>query len=260
MRSHNDAIEGASRRHALPASRAAARPSFTWSSDPKTETHQVSEYETLLLAIAGHDLRQPIQVIQSAHELLGRGIRTKSELRLLRSAELAVGRLIAQLDQLLAALRLRYPEGVRGTPIQLSHVLQKVANENECDALKKGIKFRVVPSQVCIRSDMLLFNALLRNLVRNAVQYTDAGGRILVGCRRAGSTVRIEVHDTGSGISGDDMPRIVDVFACGSDRPSDGHGVGLYIVRQAVEILGHRLEITSAPSQGSRFCIIAESA
>jgi signal transduction histidine kinase len=139
-------------------------------------------------------------------------------------------------------------------------VLQRIANENECDALKKGIKFRVVPSQVCIRSDMLLINALLRNLVRNAVQYTDGGGRILVGCRRAGRTVRIEVHDTGRGISGDDMPRIVDVFACGGDRPSDGHGVGLYIVRQAVEILGHRLEITSAPSQGSRFCIIAESA
>jgi two-component system phosphate regulon sensor histidine kinase PhoR len=234
-----------------------APPSFTWSSDPKAQTHPVSDYETLLLAIAGHDLRQPVQVIQSAHELLGMGARTKSELRLLRTAELATVRLIAQLDQLLAALRLRHPERVKTMPIQLSQLFRNIASENQYEAVRKGVKFRVVSSRICIRSDVLLFSAVLRNLVRNAVQHTNPGGQVLIGCRRAGGVARIEVYNTGSGIADNDMPQIVEMFARGS-QCSDGHGVGLYIVKQAVGILGHRLEVTSMPSRGSRFRIIAE--
>ena len=233
---------------------------FTWSSSPTTESQPVSDYETLLLAIAGHDLRQPLQAIQSAHEMLGLGIRTKSELRLLRSGQRAIERMTTQLDQLLAALRLRDPEGVKPMPLRLMHVLQQVAHENEFETLKKGIKFSVVPSSISIESDRLLFGAILRNLVRNAVKYTDHGGRILVGCRCAGDAVRVEIYDTGIGIFANDMPRIFDLFACSGDQPNDSHGVGLYIVRQAIGILGHRLEITTAPSRGSRFCIVARKA
>jgi|GEM_PF-3514792 len=257
MHSDNDCIEDAARCDALRHARAATRP-FTWSSSPKLETYQISDYGSVLLAIAGHDLRQPLQAIQSTHELLGLGIRTKSELRLLRSGQRAIDRLTAQLDQLLAALRLRDPQGVKLMPLQLMHLLQQVASENEFEALKKGIKLRVVPSRLSIQSDMLLFGAILRNLAHNAVKYTDTGGRILVGCRCTGDSVRIEVYNTGVGISEDEMPRILDLFGCLGT--GEGHGVGLYIVRQAISLLGHRLEITSAPSQGSRFCVVAKRA
>ena len=218
------------------------------------------DYAVLLLALAGHDLRQPLQAIQSTHELLSEGIRTKSELRLLRSGQRAIDRLTAQLDQLLAALRLHDPEGVKRTPLQLMQVLQQVVYENEFDALKKGIKLSVVPSSLSIQSDRLLFSAILRNLVRNAVRYTNPGGRILVGCRYDVDIVRIEIHDTGIGISSDQIPRIFDPFACLGTRSDDSHGVGLYIVREAIGILGHRLEITTAPSRGSRFCVVAKRA
>ena len=171
-----------------------------------------------------------------------------------------IDRLTAQLDQLLAALRLRNSEGVKPTPLHLMHLLQQVAHENEFETLKKGIRLNVVPSSVSIQSDRLLFGAILRNLVRNAVKYTDAGGRILVGCRRAGDTVRIEIYDTGIGISVDEMPRIFDLFSCVGSRSGDSHGVGLHIARQATKILGHRLELTTAPSRGSRFCIVAKRA
>jgi two-component system, OmpR family, phosphate regulon sensor histidine kinase PhoR len=259
MHGNNDRIEDPARRDVLRAPRPSTR-SFTWSSSPNMETQQVSDYGSVLLAIAGHDLRQPLQALRSTHELLGVGIRTKSELRLLRFGQRAIDRLTGQLDQLLAVLRLRDPEGLKLMPMQLMHVLQEVAYENEFEALKKGIRLSVVPSSVSIWSDRLLFGAILRNLVRNAVKYTDPGGRILVGCRCGGDNVRIEVYDTGVGISGDEMPRILDLFAGMGSQSGDGHGVGLYIVRQAVGILGHRLEITSAPSQGSRFCIVAEKA
>lgn len=258
MHRNDDCIErAAASRDAFRAPRPAAQ-SFTWSSSPEIETQQASDYGSVLLAIAGHDLRQPLQTIQSAHELLGIGIRTRSELRLLRSGQRAIDALTAQLDQLLAALRLRDPEGVKPMPLKLMNLLQQVACENEFEALKKGIKLSVIPSSVSILSDRLLFGAILRNLVGNALRYTHPGGRILVGCRRAGDRVRIEVYDTGIGISGDEMPRILDLFAFKGSRSGDGHGVGLYIVRQAVGILGHRLEVTSRQSQGSRFCIVAK--
>ena len=66
-----------------------------------------TEFESVLLAIAGHDLRQPLQVIQGAHDFLGLGVRTASELRLLRAGQSAIDRLKDQLDQLLAAIRFR---------------------------------------------------------------------------------------------------------------------------------------------------------
>ena len=200
MQSNDNCIDDVARR----ASRAGRAAFSTLSLSPTSETQQASDYEALLLAIAGHDLRQPLQAIQSAHELLGLGIRTKSELCLLRSGQHAIDRLTAQLDQLLAALRLRNSQGVKPTPLHLMHLLQQVAQENEFETLKKGIRFNVVPSSVSIRSDRMLFGAILRNLVRNAVKYTDAGGRILVGCRRAG-----DIYDTGIGISVDEMPRIL---------------------------------------------------
>jgi two-component system, OmpR family, phosphate regulon sensor histidine kinase PhoR len=257
MYSSDNCVEGTARGGALETSRPATH-LYSWSSGPTTDTQQVPDYMALLLAIAGHDLRQPLQAIQGAHELLGLGIRTKSELHLLRSGQRAIDKLIAQLDQLLAALRLRDPEGVKPVPLQLMHLLQQVAHENEFEALKKGIKFSVIPSRVFIQSDRLLFGAILGNLVRNAVKYTDPGGRILVGCRSASDTVRIEIYDTGIGISGDEMPRLFDLFSCAAGRSGDGHGVGLYIVRQAIAILGHRLEITSSPLGGSRFCVVAK--
>lgn len=257
MHSNEGFVEVTARRGASQAPPAATQ-FFTWRSNPTMEAHRVSDYAAILLAIAGHDLRQPLQAIQTTHELLGLGVRTKSELRLLRSGQRAIDRMTAQLDQLLAALSLRNPQSVKSRPLQLMPMLQQVAHENEFEALKKGIKLSVIPSGVAIQSDRLLFGAILRNLVRNAVKYTNPGGRILVGCRSAGDTVRIEIYDTGKGISADEMPRIFDLFGCADGRSADGHGVGLYIVRQAMGILGHRLEITTAPSQGSRFCIVAK--
>ena len=259
MHSNDDCIDQTARRETLRAHRAATK-SFAWSLSATLEAQQASDYAALLVAIAGHDLRQPLQAIQCTHELLGLGVRTKSELRLLRSGQRAIDRLTAQLDQLLAALRLRDPQGVQPMPLQLMRVLQQIACENEFEAKKKGIKLSVIPSSLAIQSDRLLFDSILRNLVRNAVKFTDPGGRILVGCRRDGDAVRIEIYDTGIGIPADEMPRIFDLFTCIGSRSGDSHGVGLYIVRQAIGILGHRLEITTAPSHGSRFCVVAKRA
>src|SRR5580692_6603361 len=106
MRNIDGHIGTATRRRAFDAIGATGRP-ITWSMTATAQPQTFSDFESLLLAIAGHDLRQPLQIIQSAHELLGCGVRTKSELRLLERGQIAINRLTEQLDQLIAALRLR---------------------------------------------------------------------------------------------------------------------------------------------------------
>jgi hypothetical protein len=80
-------------------------------------------------------------------------------------------------------------------------------------------------------------------LVSNAIKYTQPGGRVLVGCRHTDQSIRIDVYDTGIGITGDQMPRMFEAFTRLDPARCDGLGIGLFIVRQAIGILGHRVDV-----------------
>jgi signal transduction histidine kinase len=251
MRGHIEAAE----RNESSGTTGAARP-VAWSMTATARPHKVSNFEAVLLAIAGHDLRQPLQVIQGAHELLGLGVRTSSELRYLRSGQNAIDRLKEQLEQILTALRVREcSRRLELRPVRVLQVLRQACRENEQAALSKGIRIHMVSSDVSILSDSLLLGAVLRNLVSNAIKYTQPGGRVLLGCRHSGSSIRIDVYDTGIGISGEQMPKIFEAFTRLDAARCDGLGVGLFIVRQAIGILGHRIDVASTPCRGSRFSI-----
>ena len=250
-------IEATESSGAFGAPRIPKRP-ISWSMTAKANPHTPSEFESVLLAIAGHDLRQPLQVIQSAHDLLGRGVRTTSELRLLRSGQSAIDRLTDQLDELVAALQLReHDKRVKLTRVRVGPLLRQATYENEVAALAKGVSVRTVPTSATIESDALLLGTVLRNLVSNAVKYTQPGGRILIGCRHSGQSIRIDVYDTGIGITGDQMPRMFEAFTRLDAARRDSLGIGLFIVRQAIGILGHRIDVASTPCRGSRFSIFA---
>jgi two-component system phosphate regulon sensor histidine kinase PhoR len=230
----------------------------TWVMTAKANPQKASDFESVLLAIAGHDLRQPLQAIRYAHEFLGRSVRTKSELRLLRFIQRAVDRLSDQLDELVAALQLReQTKGMKLTPVLVGPLLQRVASESQVAALIKGISVRTVPTSATIESDALLLGAVLRNLLSNAVKYTEPGGSVLVGCRHIGQGIRIDVYDTGIGITADQIPRMFEAFTRLNPSRHDGLGIGLSIVRQAIGILGHRIDVASTPGRGSRFSILA---
>jgi two-component system phosphate regulon sensor histidine kinase PhoR len=254
---HVKATEGSA---AFGTPRMPKRP-MTWSMTATAKPHKPSEFESVLLAIAAHDLRQPLQVIQNVHHILGRGLRTTSELRLLQNGQSAVELLRDQLDQLVAALQLR--GGVRGmklTSVLVGPLLQQATHENEVAALMKGVRVRTVPTSATIESDALLLGTVLRNLVSNAIKYTQPGGRVLVGCRHTDQRIRIDVYDTGIGITGDQMPRMFEAFARFDPARCDGLGIGLFIVRQAIGILGHRIDVASTLRRGSRFSIFASRA
>ena len=103
----------------------------------------------------------------------------------------------------------------------------------------------VVLSDASILSEDLLLGAALRNLVGNAIKYTQPGGRVLIGCRHTRANIRIDVYDTGAGIPCEKISRIFEAFTRLDPARGEGLGIGLFIVRQALGILGHRIEVAS---------------
>jgi two-component system, OmpR family, phosphate regulon sensor histidine kinase PhoR len=219
------------------------------------------EFEAILLAMAGHDLRQPLQIIRSVRERLDNGHRTRSELCLLNLCQSAIDRLTGQLDQLLSALRIRENgRHVQLSPVNLESLLREARREHELAALEKGLQIRVVATRSWVMSDAFLLSAALRNLVSNAIKYTEPGGRILLGCRHLQNCVRIDVFDTGIGISDEHMSEIFEAFTRLDATQGEGLGIGLFIVRQAIAVLGHRVDVSSVAGRGTRFSIVARRA
>jgi two-component system phosphate regulon sensor histidine kinase PhoR len=217
---------------------------------------RTSDFQAVLLGMAGHDLRQPLQVIRGTYELLGTRARPKSEQAWLERGERAVSGLTEQLDRLLGALRLyEYTKTMETSPVALAPLFWRLRNENEDAALQRGVNLRACTTQAHVRSNSVLLGGVLRNLVSNAVKYTEPGGRILIGCRRFGRDVRIDVYDTGIGIAPERLSRIFEAFERLDAARCEGLGIGLFVVRRALELLGHRIDVRSVIGQGSRFSV-----
>jgi CheY-like chemotaxis protein/anti-sigma regulatory factor (Ser/Thr protein kinase) len=134
----------------------------------------------------------------------------------------------------------------------VNEIFDSVATDLLRPLEQKGLQWRVVPSDLVVRSDKRMLEEMIRNLLSNAIRYTDRG-KILLGCQRAGGMIRIEVWDTGIGIPGDQLPRIFEEYYCDAER--GGFGLGLAIVRRLGEILDHRVDVRSTPGKGTGFSI-----
>ena len=155
-----------------------------------------------LLAMAGHDLRQPLRLITSAHDVLAQTLDSEQQREELARAEDATAQLASMLGQLVDALQLRERSGDDlHLPVPLRPILEDLAEEFAEMARLKGITF-VVITAACgtALSHPVLLAGMLRNLIRNAIDYTSSGGGVFVTSRRCGSELRISVRDTGVGI------------------------------------------------------------
>jgi two-component system, OmpR family, phosphate regulon sensor histidine kinase PhoR len=238
-----------------------ALPAPTPAGDAGPDLQRVSDFQAALLGIAGHDLRQPLQVIQGTYERLGAHVSRKSDRKWLERGEQAISRLTEQLDELVGALHLYECAGsLEISPVALAPLFWRLCKESEDAALRKGIDLRVCTTGASVMSNALLLNGVLRNLVRNAIKYTQPGGRVLIGCRRSGADVRIDVCDTGIGIAPEHLPRIFQAFERLDSTRCEGLGIGLFVVRRAVELLGHNIEVSSCVARGSRFTVRATRA
>src|SRR5262249_17053813 len=154
-----------------------------------------------------------------------------------------VDRIGRSIDQLLTASRIELgtlQPAVRETAI--APILAEVRDICGPAALAKDLDFRMVSCAARVRTDPDMLLTVLINLVGNAIKYTDRG-RVLVGCRRKADRLVIAVHDTGVGIAEDQLPAIFREFHRVEPRRSGGYGLGLSIVRQTVDLLGHRMSV-----------------
>jgi CheY-like chemotaxis protein len=134
----------------------------------------------------------------------------------------------------------------------VNEIFNSVATDLLWQIKAKGLQLRVVSSGLMVCSDKRMLEEMIRNLLSNAIRYTDRG-KILLGCRRVGDRIRIEVWDTGIGIPGDQLPHIFEEYYCDAER--GGFGLGLAIVRRLGEMLDHRVDVRSTPGKGTAFSI-----
>jgi CheY-like chemotaxis protein len=137
----------------------------------------------------------------------------------------------------------------------LGAMMERLGVEFETQAAAKGLTLRVAACSAWVRCDPTMLERILRNLVSNAVRYTDTG-TILLGCRRRGEQVRVEVWDTGPGIAPDQQRAIFEEFYQVGNRERDrskGLGLGLAIVERETRLLGIPLTLCSEPGRGSVF-------
>jgi signal transduction histidine kinase len=220
-----------------------------------------SDFNAVLLAMAAHDLRQPLQVILSGYSLLTGRRADEHEKTFIEHGKLAIRQMIDQLDHLVDALRIHErAAGLKLAPVDVQALFATLQSENATTAVRCGIELHIAPTIATVMSDAVLLESILRNLVRNALKYTPRGGRILVGCRRQVSQFRIEVHDTGVGIRSYDLAQIFEAFHRLDSAASDGLGLGLFVVRRAADLLGHRIEVRSEIGHGSCFSLLLSAA
>jgi CheY-like chemotaxis protein/anti-sigma regulatory factor (Ser/Thr protein kinase) len=137
----------------------------------------------------------------------------------------------------------------------LNEIFEPLAGDFVAPVQERGLRLHIVRSELIIRSDRRMLAEMIRNLLSNAVRYTDRG-RILLGCRRAGDNVRIEVWDSGVGITEDQLPHIFREYYQGTNAAEQGgFGLGLAIVKRLGEILDHRVEVRSISGKGTRFLV-----
>ena len=185
-------------------------------SEREHDLKRASDFHAVLLGMAGHDLRQPLHVIQSTYERLSSVIdidAENAELQakiLLQRGEIAVAKLTEQLDRLTGALRLyEYTSTMELSQVQLAPLFNTVWAEGVEPARDRRVDLRVRPTTAVVMSNALLLDGIVRNLVRNAIKYTPASGRVLLACRRRAAHMRIDVYDTGVGLSAAELPRIL---------------------------------------------------
>ena len=225
-------------------------------SDPTLQRD--AEFRATLLAMAGHDLRQPLQVISGILSWLARrrGIQP-CEMQQIQSGELAIARLTDQLDHLVEAVRmLEHGGAVQLSPVAVGPLICSLCRECAHTANRRGLRLDFCPTSAVVMSDVGLLEGILRNLLYNGLKYTPTGGRVLLGCRRHGSSLRIEIHDTGIGIPEDQFRNIFEAFHR-LDSSADGLGLGLFIARHAAHLLNHQIEVQSVPGRGTCFSVHA---
>jgi signal transduction histidine kinase len=224
----------------------------------REEAERANEAKSRFLAAASHDLRQPFQAMRLFRAALTPYLSAPA-------AEGIAGKLDEAMtagEQLLNALLdvSTLEAGMvtaRPVPVSAGELIERLAREFQPQVEAHGLRLRAVARPALILTDPVLLERMLRNLLHNAVRYTERGG-ILIGARRRGGRLVFQVVDTGIGIAADQHDKVFeDFYQIGNpsrDR-SCGLGLGLSVVARMAMLLRHPVSLRSQPGRGSTFSV-----
>jgi len=213
------------------------------------------------LADLAHEIATPVSAVTGFAVALADGsARTATERA--EAAQLVVresDRLQRLLDDVRSLNRLELAESTRREQIEVDELCAEAANRHRRAAERAEVSLRVDARHACVTADPRLVEAVVNNLVANAVRYTPAGGTVEIRVRKRRTTVVVAVWDTGTGIAPEHLQRIFDRLYRvdeARDRATGGSGLGLAIARRAAQSLGGRIEVDSTPGAGSEFRLV----
>lgn len=225
----------------------------------KQEAEEANTAKSKFLAAASHDLRQPIHALGLFLELLARTPMTAQQQEVLAAVRAASEASAEMLNTLLDFSRIEAGVIVpQMRPFLLQPMLNKIESELAPQADAKNLIYRSRETQVTVDSDPALVELILRNLVANAIRYTEHGG-VLVACRRHQDGVAVEVWDTGIGIAKAEQGEVFREFHQLGNPERDrrkGFGLGLAISKGLAQTMGHELSLASTVARGTVFRLV----
>jgi Na+/proline symporter/signal transduction histidine kinase/CheY-like chemotaxis protein len=211
--------------------------------------------KTRFFAAAGHDILQPLNAARLYSSALVERLGASENSLLVRNIDSSLESVEAILGAVLDISRLDTGAmKARVTSVPLDDLLKRIETDFSPMAREKQLKFTVVPSSVRVRSDANLLRRLVQNLVSNAIKYT-IDGKVLIGARRRGDHVVIEVLDSGIGIPPSKFRTVFKEFARLDEgaKTASGLGLGLSIVDRISRVLNHPVQLSSQPGAGTIF-------
>ena len=223
----------------------------------KAEADQANLSKTRFLAAASHDILQPLNAARLYATSLVERTQNGQEAELAQN----VGASLDAVEEILGALLeiSRLDTGKlkpEWSVFRVDELFRQLAVEFAPMAREKKLELIFVPSSLSIRSDRRLLRRALQNLISNAIKYTPEG-KVLVGCRRRGSRLQIQVKDTGIGIPADKQKLIFKEFQRLDEgaREARGLGLGLSIVDRIARVLDHKIGVLTGRGKGSAFSL-----